>query len=356
MTEPMRLIEVELDDAAWGLQPGDATADEHLGRRCLRFADAYLRPTVAGPALADGVIEADLAVTAERSFHGLAWRARDGENFEEFFVRPHQVGNPDAIQYTPVTNGISSWQLYHGDGYWAPTSFPVGPWFTLRVAFAGERADVWVGDLDRPALRVAQLKLDARAGAIGLLVGGPGLRVARFAHSDTPPALEPMALPARDEHAIRAWHVSDPFPERAVDAVAQPPGDLLVDRRWTRLEAEPGGLANLGRVNGLHGEANTVLVRAVLRADDARTIPMQLGFSDRAMLFLNGRALFRGDDTYRSRDYRFLGSIGFWDTVFLPLEPGENELVVAVSEDFGGWGIQARFPDVDDATRVIDPA
>ena len=58
-----------------------------------------------------------------------------------------------------------------------------------------------------------------------------------------------------------------------------------------------------------------------------------------------GRALFRGDDAYRSRDYRFLGSIGWYDTLYVPLEAGDNELVVAVSEDFGGWGVQARFPD-----------
>jgi len=42
------------------------------------------------------------------------------------------------------------------------------------------------------------------------------------------------------------------------------------------------------------------------------------------------------DDTYRSRDYRFLGSIGYFDTLHLPLVEGENDLVVAVSEDLGG--------------------
>ena len=72
---------------------------------------------------------------------------------------------------------------------------------------------------------------------------------------------------------------------------------------------------------------------------------LELGFSDRAVVFLNGRALYRGDDTYRSRDYRFLGSIGYYDTLFLPLVAGANDLVVAVSEDFGGWGVQARLAD-----------
>lgn len=44
---------------------------------------------------------------------------------------------------------------------------------------------------------------------------------------------------------------------------------------------------------------------------------------------------------------RFLGSIGWYDTVYLPLVEGDNELAVAVSESGGGWGIQARFDSLD---------
>ena len=72
---------------------------------------------------------------------------------------------------------------------------------------------------------------------------------------------------------------------------------------------------------------------------------MHVGFSDRAVVYLNGQPLFAGRDDYKSRDYRFLGSIGWWDTLFLPLQAGDNEIVIAVSETFGGWGIQARFTD-----------
>ena len=46
----------------------------------------------------------------------------------------------------------------------------------------------------------------------------------------------------------------------------------------------------------------------------------QLVSSTARVVYLNGVALYRGDDTYRSRDYRFLGSIGWHDTVYLPLQ------------------------------------
>lgn len=145
---------------------------------------------------------------------------------------------------------------------------------------------------------------------------------------------------------MRAWSVSDPFPEDAVSGATLDPG-LVAARTWTMLVAEASGLANLARVHGVRGNRNTVLARTVLRSERAQTARLELGFSDRAVVYLNGRALSRGDDTYRSHDYRFLGSIGWWDTVYLPLGEDENELVVAVSETFGGWGVQARLPAVE---------
>jgi hypothetical protein len=142
---------------------------------------------------------------------------------------------------------------------------------------------------------------------------------------------------------VEAWAVSDPFPEGGLD---------LDGRTWTRLEAEPNGLVDLSRAHGIRDGRNTVLARATIRAERARTVPLELGFSDRVLVLLNRRPLFRGADAYRSRDYRFLGSIGWFDTVYLPLEAGDNELFVAVSEDFGGWGVQARLPDRDGLTVV----
>jgi hypothetical protein len=301
----------------------------------------------------DGAIEVELAVGPERGFHGVVWRVRDDENFESFFVRPHQVGNPDAVQYTPVFNGISSWQLYHGPGFWAPVSFPIGDWFRIRVVFSGTRAEVYFGDLVEPALTVRELKGPVEPGRIGLFVGGPGIHLSGFAYDPTGSVpLRGAALPpeAALDGIVPAWWVSDAFPEEALTGATSLDPGLLAERTWSRLPSEPSGLADLSRVNGLREGRNTVLARTTIRAARARTTPLELGFSDRAVVYLNRRALYRGDDTYRSRDYRFLGSIGYFDTLYLQLEEGENELVVAVSEDLGGWGVQARFADHEGLT------
>ena len=341
---PLDAIPLDSDHWDWrGSRPAPAT---HLGRECIRVECPLA--TVSGVEPTDGTIELELAVGPERAFPGVVWRLRDG-SFESFFVRPHQVGNPDAIQYTPAFNGISSWQLYHGTGYGAPTVFPIGEWFRIRVVFAGTRADVYVADMDEPALQVRELKLPAGSGLVGIAAAGESVHVAGFSYRPGGTLRpEPPPPPAVDD-IVPSWLVSDAFPEAAVAGDTLDP-ELVAARTWTPVSADRSGLADLARVNGLVGDRDTALARVRIRADRARAARMDFGFSDRAVVYLGSRALYRGNDGYRTRDYRFLGSIGYWDTLHLPLAAGDNDLVVAVSEDFGGWGVQARLPDADGLT------
>ena len=224
----------------WSWQNAQLTETEHLGRACTRVESVDgMALGIADVELENGVIELDLAVSAERGFHGVVWRVQDDENYESFFVRPHQVGNPDAIQYTPVFNGSSVWQLYHGDGFWAPISFPLDDWFRIRIAFAGARAEVFVGDLDAPALAIRELKRATARGRVGVRVGGPAVHVCGFSCDDTsditfrrgvPPAAPTVA------GMVRAWSVSDAFAANEVESLP------LAPRTWTRLAAEPSGL------------------------------------------------------------------------------------------------------------------
>src|SRR5262249_8037077 len=154
---------------------------------------------------------------------------------------------------------------------------------------------------------------------IGLIVGGPGLRVEDVRHgSDVELQGEPPPV-VREPNAILSWEVSDAFPE----------GELPASPRWTRLDAEPSGLLDISRLTGIPDGRRTVRAGTTIRSEEARRVAIELGYSDRAVVYLNGESLFRGDATYRVRDYRFLGSIGWHDTVWLPCRAGENELAVA---------------------------
>ena len=322
--------------------PGGKGTDR-LGRPGIVFEhDAPTVVPIGELDLVDGTMEVELALTGARSFPGLAWRIQ-GDTYESFFVRPHQTGNPDAVQYTPVFNGVSGWQLYHGSGFGNAIDIPTDRWFTVRVAFVGDRGEAYVDDMKSPALVFSRLRVPIGSGRIGVLPGGGGVHFARFAYDATKPRLA-GAPPPRDElepGAIPAWMVSNIVQEGAPPAAA---------RKWTYLSSESSGLANLARAHPLGTTLNTVFARVTLVANMAGTRALDLGFSDRAVVYLNGKPIFAGRDDYRSRDYRFLGSIWYWDTLFLQLAEGPNELVVAVSETLGGWGVMAKLRDASGIT------
>jgi len=324
-------METVIPDATWTWEAGGPVAVEHLGRECVRIQDTT--GVFEGASFADGVVEVEVAVGPERGFHGLLWRAADDQDFEGFYVRPHQSGNPDAVQYTPFFHGVGGFQLYHGPGFWAPVEVPVDEWFTIRIAFAGSRAEIEVAG--EPALAV-ELKRRPAAGKVGVLTGLAPMWVSSLFFEETEPELRapaPTASPI--EGAITEWSVSDPFAEKLL-------GDTLPEvTGWTSVTAEPTGLVDLARLGGPRDGANTVLARTTFQGPG--TAELEFGFSDRIAVYLNGRLLYRGDDSLASRDYRFLGSIGWFDRLYLPLEPGENDLAFAVSETFGGWGLQARL-------------
>ena len=180
-----------------------ATETSYLGTDCYVFEEASaVVELIADLDLAQGTIELDLAVTGERSFPGLAWRMQ-GATYESFFVRPHQIGNDDAVQYTPVFNDVSAWQLYHGPGFWAPTTFPIDEWFTVRVAFDGSSGEAYVANFESPALVFDGLRVPHQSGGIGILPGGAGVHVARFAYDSTKPGLlGPLSAPATPDPRV----------------------------------------------------------------------------------------------------------------------------------------------------------
>lgn len=340
----------------WRLRANEARVEEHLGRPSLRLKGGTA--VVEGVDLLDGWVELDVSFSPERGFVGGIWRVEDEENHELFYLRPHQSGNPDATQYTPVFHGVWGWQLYLAPRYAVPVEHRFGEWMRVRIVFAGHRAAIYVDDLETPVLVVDDLKREPAAGAVGLSAGdfAPAW-FSRFAYGEgggpiparpaRPGEPAPETLAESGPGTIGAWRVSDAFAESDLEGVLELGAGQLDGRRWSTLPAEPGGLVNLARVQGLASGRNTTFAAATLTSDSARTVALSLGFSDRVRAYLNGRLLFRGDYGYVTRDYRFLGSIGYFDTLYLPLVEGDNELVLAVSESFGGWGVQARLEEPD---------
>lgn len=343
-------VSVSFDDERWNISAAEHEVVDYLGKRALQIkGGGALLPELS---IVNGIIEFDLALTETRGFAGLVFRYQDDENYENFYVRPHQSNNPDANQYQPVFNGVAAWQLYHGHGYAAPVKYRYDAWIPVKMVFAGNQADVYI-DSDEPVLHISDLKRDIAGGAIGVNSADfSAVHFANFRYTELANSyIFPPVKAARISHDIVAsWQVSDAFAAESVFDLSVLDESHLSDRTWQTMDAEASGIVNLAKVQGIRGGNNTVFAMLNLESEIAQTKSLAFGYSDIAAVYLNNKLIYRGDNTYRSRDYRYLGTMGLFDSVALPLLAGSNELCIAVTEAFGGWGLMGQINTLDDAT------
>lgn len=345
---------VPFDDPAWRIE-GDAILHlEYQGRQALYLQNGFaVLPEVT---LENGVVEFDMAFSAERGFSGAVWRLQGPGEYEHFYVRPHQSGMPDANQYTPVFGGVSGWQLYHGDGYSTPRHYRFNEWTHVRIVFWGDQAQVYIGDGPQPALEIPELKRAPAAGAVGVNAAFAPAYFSGFSYRElNERPFGPIERPAAsdDPALVRGWQVSRAFPAARLEGVTEIVPADLGELGWRPLAAEPTGITNLARLHDSAAKGDTRIARLRIDAEAARVARLQFGYSDAVRVYLNGTLLYAGDNSYRSRDFRYLGTIGLFDELYLPLRAGRNEVWFAVTEAFGGWGILARLHDPS-GLRLVD--
>lgn len=342
-------------DAGWQLR-GDSTRIETFdGRSTLTTHSGFaFRRDVR---FMDGTIDLDVLTTERRSFVYVMFRMQSDSTFEDFYLRPHKSNAPDALQYAPVYQASSAWQLYHGSSATKGTAaveIPDGRWNHLRIVVRGRQAAFFLNDTTKPALVVNRLGHVPAAGYLALRgflpAGAPGSGpIARFANLRIRPDYFPYSFAPAAEPAIpgvvRSWLVGNPVV--APDSTPFDTFSRLVPGT-RRVEALPSGLLELHRVVPLRAGMRDVATtaRIVVHADSAGTWPLELGFSDQVVALVNGRPVFQGDQSYDYANRRD-GLIGFSQAkLFLPLRAGRNTIDFVVRDVFGGWGIMARFPSL----------
>lgn len=332
------------DFAGWDIADRAATRMIYLDRPSLFLQNGVaLAPDAP---FVDGTIDFDVAVHGQPGFAGVVFRAASGADYELVYLRTHRSRQWDALQYTPVFHGDEGWQLYTGDGFNAAAEIPANRWVHVRVIIAGRTTQVFVDGATVPQLTITDLKRPVSSGRAGLW-GRFGS--ANFSNFKVTPAerLAPEARPVtRASGAVSSWTISQAFPGATVSERVPETID------WERVEAEPSGLLNIARYRTLADPRpgtnddgrTTVFARAVLRVSERRTIKMSFGYSDDVTIFVDGAPRFAGRAGYLSRDGSYLGTLTFnSDALYVDFMPGRHELIFAVTEAFGGWGVAATF-------------
>jgi hypothetical protein len=342
------IIYAEMTKDNWEIDAVEYRFSEYLGEKALYLQNGKAR--WVDTQFKNGIIEYDIAFEKARNFAGVHFHIVGDNNYEEYYLRPHQSGNSDAMQYTPVINGNASWQLYTGKGYWGTKTYNFNTWMHVKLIINGEQMQVFIDDMDTPVLHVSELKLGSINGGVGF---GTFLGSAYYANLSILKSDQIEFIGTKkeenstlDKDIIRSYKVSEAFSSDLLRGVTDLE-NINVATNET-MEAESSGILNLSRVSEVSPNTNTILVKASIITDRPNLMKrIDFGYSDQVKVFVNNQLVYSGNNSFRSRDYRYLGSIGIFDSIYFELQEGENEIAFAITERMGGWGIISKFVDED---------
>jgi hypothetical protein len=228
----------------------------------------------------------------------------------------------------------------------------MGEWNHVKLVISGRRMNIFINGVKEPRLKIGRLEGDVQEG--GLMLQGPGI----FANlAVTPDAVEGLQdapekdVTSSDHRYVRRWQIA-PFSKLAVDqvpSVADLPGP---NAAWARLEAENNGLVNVSRVYGLplpRPDRAVVWLKTTIHSNHDQQKQVSLGWAREIWVFVNGEPVFADKNLYMPPEARKEpdGRCSLQNgSLLMPLKAGDNEVTVAVANNFYGWGLQMRFDDL----------
>jgi hypothetical protein len=299
---------------------------------------------------ADGTIEFDV-LTVGRGAPGIAFRQQDKDNFELLYLRPDPScpAFRGCMQYAPQTHGVLLWDFY--PQYENRAQLRENGWNHIRMVIAGRRMNVFVNDAPSPALEIGRLEGDALNG--GLHLEGPGTFANFVITPDAVDGLspEPARDPSDDDRGlVRNWRLSaySSLPAGKDPAYNEMPG---ASSEWKTISGEHGGLINLSREYGQPVQAPNRAVawlKTTITSERKQTRKVDIGWTREVWVFVNGKLVYADKNLFdvaasrKAPDGRCSLRNGSFN---LPLETGDNEVSIAIANNFYGWGLMLRLAD-----------
>ena len=356
-------LEIPMSEDRWEFDSSRVEFITHQSVPAARGLDGGAQLFLKDFEFSDGTIEFDVDLSAG-GFIGINFReSADRKETENFYIRAFWPVGPHrrtALQYATVIDGTSMWDLT--DEYQAAASIHREGWNHVKLVVSGRQMQAYVNEMDRPALQVPVLEGLLNAG--GLSFGGQAvfasLVVSPGVTEELPssPGAEPAA---NDPHYLRNWRVTEPvmlpFDRTLVfDLPTMFERDLKSDlpdesTQWQPIRAKHRGVVNLNRLYGSPTDSNRRLVwlKTTIQSETTMERRLDLGFSDEVWVFINGQILHIDQNYFGTPQMKEPRGRAALDnaTIDLPLQEGDNELLIGVSNYFFGWGIIARLDDVE---------
>jgi hypothetical protein len=140
---------------------------------------------------------------------------------------------------------------------------------------------------------------------------------------------------------------SESNPIQWQDVEAEPPGLVVIYRYRQAPHPKVSFATDFSKRLDPQPGMKVIYARTNIDSDREQVMKLYIGYSDDVSVFLNGKILFRGRSAQNFRDPGFLGIVNPEnDAVYLPLQKGRNELMLALSELGGGWGFICRLVEI----------
>jgi hypothetical protein len=327
---------------------GDARIAEFLGRKALWLKNST-QVMRSGIEFVEGTIEFDLAPMVQGNFAGIIFRRVSFGNHENIYLRLHRSGLYNAVQYAPRMNFSPTWQLY--PEFNAVADFPKNQWTHVRVEVRSTSMDMYVNNQTKPVLVVPRLRGTTDKGAVafwGRVNEKPtewAAAISNISIRPVKPSTTERASPAAPPAGtLTSWELGGPL-KATSGAVMR----LHEIKEWQAVGVEESGLVNINRALRRAADRSTAFARTTVKATQSRSVILEIGYSDDVTVFLNGEPAYSGINGFDSRHPEYMGFVKpEYEKVFLKLRPGNNEIVVAVTDDQRfGWGFIARLRELN---------
>ena len=345
-------IQIPMQPDHWEYQPDQVEFITHRSVPAVRGLNGGSQIFLKDFVFEEGTIEFDVELN-ENGFIGINFRmAEDRLNAENFYIRSFWPISPlrrTTLQYATVIDGVSMWDLT--DDYQAAASVHQDAWNHVKLVVSGKQMLVFVNDLDEPSLYVPILEGSLTSG--GISFGGNAIfsnLTIRPEVTDGLPAAPGYDPTKNDSRYLRNWSVTQPvdFP-LGRDIIQQDIPDSVT--QWTSIQAGHRALVNLSRSFGSTDfvKRRLVWLKTTIQSEINQERKISLGFSDEVWVFINGQLLLVDKNYFGTPGMKEpRGRCTIENTSFtLPLQEGDNELLIGVANNFYGWGIIARLDRTD---------
>ena len=313
----------------------------------------------------EGIIEFDIYTEGERSFVYVYFREQSSALSEVLYLRTHKSNSPDTLQYSPVIQRRSAWQLYHGKKGTAAANIPANTWVRVKLEVKGSLLTVWVGDNPAPVMHEILLTGKTTSGGISFRGNIPPVSDASYSAyirniQITPKTYEherisEVAVDDEDTIPIQRVWMSPIFTADKSPIMALPEEARAED--WRLVHAQYDNVFELLRwreiPNGVRSWA--AAMQFTLDSPMDQQCELMLGYSDAITLHVNGLPTAFANASYRYADNRQQGVLHADQMrVFVPLKAGKNTMQAIVADSFGGWGFQATMKGCDGVESHVE--